>query len=180
MNTILNKMPVDYWNGKHSISGAWPWITPGAIITLERILKPDWNILECGCGGSTVFYSKRVKSVLSLESDLGWADQIKQLNLPNTTIKHCADLKAFTDVIWDLPNDHYDFVSVDAARGIDRLALTRKAMDKLKIRGWLMIDNYNANGAENFIAPPSWLSFVFDDIHWDGKGTKLWQRIQNV
>src|SRR5678815_5277967 len=58
-----------------------PWLTQDAIKFLGTWLKPDMHGLELGSGRSTLWFAKRVKSLISVESDKGWFNRVqKQLN----------------------------------------------------------------------------------------------------
>ena len=43
---------------------------------IERHLEPHFSMLEYGCGGSTLHFSRLVKNYYSIESDNEWADKI--------------------------------------------------------------------------------------------------------
>jgi len=45
---------------------------------LEKILLPEWTVLECGAGMSTEWWSARVREVTSLEENLEWKDRISE------------------------------------------------------------------------------------------------------
>ena len=172
MQTIINQIPQDYWNGKQTIEIGYPWITPGAMIMLEQIIKPDFKILEIGCGGSTVFYSKFCSTIYSLESSAVWAEHVKTKT--SASIKVLENTEKTLAFINLLNNNYFDLISVDGARIISRLAVTKAVIPKVKT--WLLLDNYDANGSENFKAPEKWKCYTFDDMHWQGKGTKILQR----
>jgi hypothetical protein len=55
-----------------------PWLTAAAIVKFEGLLKPDWNVLEYGSGGSTVWLAERVRRVLSLEHKKAWALEVNR------------------------------------------------------------------------------------------------------
>ena len=55
-----------------------PWLTFGAIRFLDGWLKPGMRVFEYGCGGSTIFLAARVKEVVSVEHDEGWARRVVQ------------------------------------------------------------------------------------------------------
>jgi predicted O-methyltransferase YrrM len=69
-----------------------PWISFDAIHFLESYLRPQMEVFEFGSGGSTIFFSKRCARVLSVESDLKWAERTKdaldQLGAANATVKY--------------------------------------------------------------------------------------------
>jgi hypothetical protein len=54
-----------------------PWITFPAIRILERALKQDMRVYEFGAGGSTIFFARRVREVVSVEHDPAWFERVK-------------------------------------------------------------------------------------------------------
>ena len=69
-------IPNNYWDGESSLELEIPWNTPGAIYRLDELLTKDMTVLEFGAGGSTLFYSNRVKHVTSIESQKGWYKKV--------------------------------------------------------------------------------------------------------
>ena len=59
-------------NGSSPVQDELPWITFPAIRFLEKRLAKDMVIYEFGSGGSTLFFTKRVKQVYSVEHDPDW------------------------------------------------------------------------------------------------------------
>jgi len=55
-----------------------PWIPPAAARQLAAIAQPDWTVLECGSGMSSLWWAGRVKRVISLESNPAWHQQVSQ------------------------------------------------------------------------------------------------------
>ena len=60
------------------LSAQLPWTTFGATRWLTRMLRPDMRVFEWGCGGSTLFFARRVRSVVSVEHDPKWYTQVAQ------------------------------------------------------------------------------------------------------
>ena len=58
--------------GHDALADHVPWITFEARKWLTDYLKPDMSVFEYGSGGSTIFFSKRVKEVISVEHDKYW------------------------------------------------------------------------------------------------------------
>lgn len=56
-----------------------PWITFEARDFLESRLHKDMTVFEYGSGGSTLFFSDRVRQVISVENDANWANTMEQL-----------------------------------------------------------------------------------------------------
>ena len=57
-----------YWwinlrSNKSPLIDKRPWISFGAILFLEKILKKDMQVYEYGSGGSTLFFAQRVKCI---------------------------------------------------------------------------------------------------------------------
>src|SRR5579863_2439198 len=66
-NVLGNKTPADL---------ELPWFSYAAIDFLKDYLQPDMSVCEYGSGGSTLFFSHRVKSVHSIEDNSEWFDVI--------------------------------------------------------------------------------------------------------
>ena len=68
-----------------------PWLTFQAIAFLERWLTPVMSVHEWGCGGSTVFFAKRCKSVMSVDHAEPWVHAVNTklaaLELTNATVR---------------------------------------------------------------------------------------------
>jgi len=57
---------------KNALTDHVPWITFEARKWLIDYLKADMSVFEYGSGGSTIFISKRVKELISVEHDKDW------------------------------------------------------------------------------------------------------------
>jgi hypothetical protein len=55
-----------------------PWIAFSAIDFLKEHAGPEMRVFEYGSGSSTLFWSRRVKEVYSVEHDADWAKKVKQ------------------------------------------------------------------------------------------------------
>lgn len=55
---------------------AIPWWTYSAVHFIEPRLTPGLRVFEYGCGSSTVWLSRRVKEVISVEHDQRWAERV--------------------------------------------------------------------------------------------------------
>jgi hypothetical protein len=155
--------------GANALSDGVPWVTCEARDFIAAILTPSAVVFEYGAGGSTVFYSKRVKKVISVEHDTTWANLVASALVQNG-IKTCESrLIPPTDVdtldgnpddpevycstaeeykghtfrdyvlsIDSFPDEFFDYVAVD---GRARPSCIRHARSKIKIGGYLMLDN---------------------------------------
>src|SRR5262245_16177519 len=81
-NVVKGKTPLDL---------EVPWFSYSAIDFLEGFLKPNMAVFEYGSGGSTVFFARRVKSVLSVEDNSQWFEWVSRRlradGLKNVTLK---------------------------------------------------------------------------------------------
>lgn len=55
-----------------------PWMPDSQIDLIKRYLKSQHIMLEYGCGGSTLFFSKYVKTYVCIEHDKKWIQKIQK------------------------------------------------------------------------------------------------------
>ena len=71
-----------------------PWMHPSEINLIIAFLDDSMTMLEWGCGGSTVLFSKHVKDYESIEHNKEWYEQvtqsIKDKNITNVTTHHVS------------------------------------------------------------------------------------------
>lgn len=123
-----------------------PWITEQANRFLKKIVRPDFRILEFGCGGSTLWFDKRVQTLISVEHDQSWYDQIctrlrngKILLYPSEQIRGTDHLENPYDHVCDqYPDDYFNLVMID---GRDRVRCVEKARRIVQPSGYLCVDN---------------------------------------
>lgn len=119
-----------------------PWLTDEAIGFLEKLLqeKEHAKILEFGCGGSTIWFSKRTRHLVSIEHDVRWYTKTKNyleaLQVPTVDLRL---IKSNYFLQCDTFEDNYfDLILIDAK---DRIKCTQRAIRILKPGGILMLDN---------------------------------------
>jgi hypothetical protein len=54
-----------------------PWMRREVIILLNRLIKPWFKAMEWSSGSSTLWLSKRVRSLISVESDKEWGERVR-------------------------------------------------------------------------------------------------------
>lgn len=130
-----------------------PWLTPEAVHFSDRMLRKSDRGLEWGSGRSTVWFAKRVGSLISVEHDQRWFAKVRS-TLKAEGIKNVdyyfragssqdesspapPDYVAVAD---RFPDGTFDFVLVD---GLCRALCALKAVSKLKGGGLLILDNAN-------------------------------------
>lgn len=172
------EIPTEYWTGKENLKAECPWLVPGAIEFLDSYLKKhaifDFEVLEFGCGGSTLFFARRCNEVISFETDEEWIHTVlaetSKKGLFNVKISPMQDSN-----VNFLYAPRYDVILIDCNPPVDRMKLLKRVKHFVKEEGLIILDNYAANGCENsdkFMCGYS--AVVFDDPHWDGKGTKIY------
>ena len=67
---------------------------------IEKYLNKDKNLLEYGSGGSTVYFSKKVKKLIAVEHDPYWVQKVSE-NLKNEEINNVS-------LIYAKPNQPFE------------------------------------------------------------------------
>lgn len=152
------------------LSDRSPWITFAAIAFLERTLTKDMQVYEYGVGGSTLFFSSRVKEVVSCEHDPGWAAKVRS-ELERLCYTNChlqtfeptpinsmtegdpSDLDAylshspaykhfcFKDYVQSIDSYPDNFFDVILIDGRSRPSCCKHAVKKVKVGGYIILDN---------------------------------------
>lgn len=122
-----------------------PWLTQKANEYLSKYLQQNHTGLEFGSGRSTIWISKKVKHITSIEHNQDWYFKVNkkliQKDIRNINyIKSDHSLESYTSIFESIPDDSLDFVLVD---GIHRAECAIKSIIKLKEKGILIIDNIN-------------------------------------
>jgi tRNA A58 N-methylase Trm61 len=73
----------------HCVEHEIPWLTFPAISQIDSFLKPSMRVFEYGSGGSTLFFARRVREVVSIEHDDEWYTKL-QKRLENQGIENCS------------------------------------------------------------------------------------------
>jgi predicted O-methyltransferase YrrM len=113
-----------------------PWLHPDVIAHLESLIQPDWDIIEHGSGGSTLWFAERAKSVMAFENDSDWEAIVE---------KHASPLKVA--VVSGFPNPQigpqYDLLLIDGEPVKDRIRWIEAAPQLVRPGGWVVLDNCN-------------------------------------
>jgi hypothetical protein len=148
-----------------------PWMTFQAISFLERKLERHISVLEYGGGGSTLYFLDKGARVVTVEHDSNWfnllnekisedkltfnwtgileiptASPIGNNNDPSDPDSYTSEseefnsywFKEYASAIDSYQNVSFDIVIVD---GRSRPSCIKHAADKIKIGGYLLLDN---------------------------------------
>ncbi|MGL6283349.1 MAG: group 1 glycosyl transferase [Microcoleaceae cyanobacterium] len=120
-----------------------PWYSYPAIEFIEDKLHKNLSVFEYGAGQSTLWYSQRVRQVISVESDQGYFQTIHN-NLPsNVKIFLHTDATEYAEKILQFPDQSFDVIVID---GINRVKCAELADQKLKNTGFIVFDNSDRVG----------------------------------
>lgn len=114
-----------------------PWYSYPAIEYIEQLDFTDKNVLEYGSGNSSIFWAKRCKKLVSVESDSEWYFKIKD-QLPDNVDYHLVEGKdEYVSKIHEYPFS-FDIIVVD---GLYRYDCAVEALKKLNQGGIIILDN---------------------------------------
>jgi SAM-dependent methyltransferase len=117
----------------------WPWLTPVANRFLQKHLQGGEQVLEFGSGGSTLFFARRVASVVSFETSERWAGNIRRrLKQAGVLDRVSLRLQSAPPEHTHFPHQAFDGILID---GGDRLAAAESSLNWLKPGGWLVLDD---------------------------------------
>ena len=116
-----------------------PWMNYNIIKFLEERLDKSQKMFEFGSGNSTLFYSERVASVISLETDKDWYDYCKSTMPDNVTLLFTDyhNGEPYETVIHDQDGE-FDIVIVDSW---ERPECMRESVSKLSPGGVIILDD---------------------------------------
>jgi hypothetical protein len=184
MKTIISNVAgrKEFFKGIDTVKFGIPWLSFGAIMTLESIVDRNQVVLEYGSGGSTVFFANKCKYIKSYETDFDWYTKVKESlkDFTNVNLEFVTEDQAVVKTLTDPVS--YDIVLVDSGwnpghKSPDRLLLADTAKEKLKLGGFLILDNYMHYGLKDFNFT-GYEVYTMDDIGYSGRGTKICQKIK--
>lgn len=111
-----------------------PWLSPKAIEFFGSILAPEYDVLEFGAGGSTLWLSERVATVESYEPIREWREEVQ---------KRAGDNVAFLAEPDFSPVEYYDLIFIDGEPVGVRGVWLFFAPAMAKPGGWIVLDNAN-------------------------------------
>jgi len=187
--------------GRSALANGEPWIVPESLVHLKSIVKPTWHVFEWGSGGSTVFWSKHCRLVVSVEHNQDWIQRTKNMlrkhncinnwllhyeaGVPDATgqMHHLTSFRNYANVILRIPDAQFDLIYVDGEASCREWCL-ENSLSRVGEGGYLLLDN--ANWLEGHDFGPQWKrwDYVARGLKWVGQdGTFDWytsilQRLQ--
>jgi hypothetical protein len=116
-----------------------PWLTYSAIKFIETRLKKEFKIFEYGCGNSTIWFSKKVHSIISVEHDETWMNYVKG-RLPDNAMVFLYELNNNHDYAKSIQNFQKKFhiIIID---GRERNDCVKYCIEQLTNDGVIIFDN---------------------------------------
>jgi len=148
----------------------------------ERQANIEHNVLELGSGGSTIFFSRRCKSVKSYESNPEWENKVRSaIPEPSNVTFVLGNEETLVEAIRKEPDEYYDWLIADIDSGgvgdkghgyEFRLKMMHESVSKLKSGGYMVVDNYEERHLMTFDYK-GWDVYTFDDMGYHGRGTRI-------
>ncbi|HTB37209.1 MAG TPA: hypothetical protein VK777_08990 [Reyranella sp.] len=126
-----------------------PWYTYPAIDFLAQRDFKNCNVLEFGGGQSTLWWSAKARSVLTIERDAAWFARLRSQVGPNVSLHHIPvdrvtrTIQPVIDLIAANPTRKFDIIVVD---GHLRQEVAALAFDYLAPLGAIILDNAEGYG----------------------------------
>ena len=163
-------------SGRSAIADGVPWVPFVALRWLSRQLRGDMRVFEWGSGGSTVFFARRVREVVSIEHDAAWHALVAE-RLGRESLSSCryelieprpmppggtefgSGQPGHTDLCFEdyvraierYPEQHFDLVMID---GRARIACLKMALRRVKVGGIVYLDNSNYERYQAHLGAP--------------------------
>jgi predicted O-methyltransferase YrrM len=122
-----------------------PWLTQQMVEILAGWLRPTDIGLEWGSGRSTLWFSRRLAQLTSVENNPGWHAKVQSMlrenNIANATLHLRATEQEYVGIAEDFAPASLDFALVDG--GVARHLCALRAIPILKPGGLLVVDNIN-------------------------------------
>lgn len=133
VNTVIKNTPVD------SANNPIPWVTYPFISFMDTRLDKGMAIFEYGSGASTMWYSKKVGAVYSVEHDKQWYEDVKVVIPSNSYLyyEQLEDNGSYANFPVSLKIE-FDVIIVD---GRDRVNCIHKSIPRLNTGGVIVLDD---------------------------------------
>jgi len=140
-------------NGKTPLDLEIPWFSYAAIDFLQRFVQPHMNVFEYGSGGSTIFFARRAKRVISVEDNPKWFEwvnrRVEQQGLSNVNLNlsefNFRDPVGFerSAYLHAIPDEKFEVIVVDGSEEWTQIRpiCFEKAEGRIKDGGIIVVDD---------------------------------------
>ena len=139
---ILNQNPMQ---------AGFPWINYTTIQFMHHLICKNMCVVEFGAGGSSIFFLTRGVRLTSIEHDEKWIKNVRKnvtrklqknwdyhLIKPDNEITNIPSPESYLSPLDQLSDSSIDLFLID---GRHRVKSIKRAMDKIKPGGYLILDN---------------------------------------
>jgi len=120
-----------------------PWFTYSFIDFIENRLNSSLTVFEFGSGSSTIYFSKKVADIWSVEHNKEWYDIVARSKNKNTRII-LTDSDSESDYLAPL-NNFSDKASIIIVDGLHRNSCLRHSINKITNDGVIILDDSERN-----------------------------------
>ncbi len=114
----------------------YPWLSGHAVNYMESILQPDFEVIEHGSGGSTLWFAKRVRHVVAFENNPKWFEWVNWHAPSNVNLLLAAPKSLSSEKSFDL-------LLIDGDPVETRAWWLEFASQLVRPGGYLVLDNAN-------------------------------------
>lgn len=129
---------IKYCNGIDKNNNTIPWFTYPVIEYLNNLDFSNKSIFEYGSGGSSNYWSKRAKDVISIEHKKEWFDKVKTTLNDNQQLIYCRPDEEYENSI-SLNNKKYDVIIIDGTRKLQCSKIIDNNLNKESEDGYMII-----------------------------------------
>ena len=170
-------LPDNAENGKQTMEYEVPWFVPESIHFLDELLTKDMSVLEFGSGGSTIFFSRRVKSVVSYENFPVWYSNmlfaLRSKGITNVDMQFYKGREAY-------PTGEFNCILIDPY-GPEWGWLLQRTIPLLTGPKIFIIDNYSHHPFDAMDMKvfdqqygEDYVIKTWDHPEWSGSGTRIY------
>ena len=171
---VLNRIKNILYQRRHPYN---PWLTKDAINIIEQIIHKSDVGIEFGSGRSTTWFLKRLRHLISVESNESWYKIVenkckREIKEGKLSYLFKTSEEEYINFINEIETESIDFCLID---GAFRDTCAINMLDKIKKNGVLVIDNINWYIPCQTYAPFSankdfnnqlWRNFLKKTISW--------------
>jgi hypothetical protein len=119
---------------------AIPWYTYPAIEFIEDKIEENFVVFEYGSGQSTLWWSKKVHQLITIESNKQWFDYLQNNTLKDSkvSLKLIEEEEEYIKEISQFPEEYFDVIIIDGERRSD---CAKESFCKLKEDGFIVFDD---------------------------------------
>ncbi|NBV05988.1 MAG: class I SAM-dependent methyltransferase [Proteobacteria bacterium] len=125
------------------LGDAVPWMTYPMIEFLKNNLNKNHEVFEFGCGASTLFFAKRVKKVIGIETNARWFEIVKE---KLSKQGYAADIQIMEDGLESNLYENFaknskqkfDLIIIDSLK---RFECAKNSIHALKSDGAIILDD---------------------------------------